>query len=109
MKFMTLSSGSHQQTESDNNAGNVIATNTGNVKIYPNPVNSARFYIQYKDATADAMTVTVTDLQGRVLFSQKIGATKQGLYPVNFSTRPKPGIYLVIVNGRHAEMLAVII
>lgn len=55
------------------------------------------------------MTATVTDLQGRVLFSQEFGSTKQEIYLVNFSTRPKPGIYLVIVNGRHAEMLAVII
>lgn len=107
MKFMTLASGSRQQTVPDNNAGNVMANNTGKLKIYPNPVNGSGFYIQYKGALADAMTVTVTDLQGRVLFSQKFGATEQGLYPVNFKVRPKPGIYLVIVNGRHAEMLAV--
>lgn len=107
IKFMTLATGSRRQTEPGNTAGSVIANSTGKLKLYPNPMSGSRFYIQYKDAVADAMTVTVTDLQGRVLFSKKYGATEQGLYPVNFNIRPKPGIYLVIMNGRHAEMLAV--
>lgn len=111
MKFRIISPGlENLNTYSKKESREVftpLPDKAGSLKIYPNPSNGSGFFLQYKEAAAAALTVTVTDLRGGVVLKKTLEPSGNELYSIQFPRKPSPGVYLVIVNGRHAERLAV--
>lgn len=78
------------------------------LKIYPNPSSgSTGFYLNYSGKTTTDLHARVVDLSGRTVYEGKFSKQGAGIYNIRFHTKLTPGIYIVIVNQRHAEKLVV--
>ena len=65
-----------------------------NLRLFPNP-NDGYFTLSFESGTTDAYTMMMTDITGRVVFTQQ-GTVVEGINQVdyNFSSLPK-GVYMV--------------
>jgi hypothetical protein len=78
------------------------------LKIYPNPSSgSTGFYLSYTGKTTTDLHARVIDLNGRTVYEGKFSRQSGGIYAIRFHNKLAAGIYIVIVNQRHAEKLVV--
>ncbi len=67
-------------------------------RVFPNPVTASVFSVLFDGQKAGNYNITLTDISGRVLQTQKVNITKGAqTESVNINKRPSKGIYLVKV------------
>jgi hypothetical protein len=104
LRFRTLSAMQLASRKEEVPAEQVL-NKSGLLKIYPNPSNGSVFYMKWSGL---APVVSVTDLQGRVMMVRRMAQSEGGLYRIELTNRLTKGVYVVVVNGRHAEQLVVL-
>ena len=76
------------------------------VRVFPNPLNTTRFYIQTNEFSAPAVSVHITDMAGKAIYNG-IAVNAQGNYRVDLVKKPASGIYIVTFNGTEPLKLVV--
>lgn len=67
-------------------------------RVYPNPVTASTFSVMFEEQKAGAYSITLTDLSGRVLQTQKVNIAKvMQTQQVNIAGSPAKGMYFVKV------------
>lgn len=105
LQFRTLSGALILSKKTDEPAEQVTLNRPGLMKIWPNPSNGSFFYLKWNGLTP---SLTLTDLQGRIIMIKRMASSEAGMYRIELASRLKKGVYIVIVNGRQAERLVVL-
>ena len=67
-------------------------------RVYPNPVTASTFSVMFEEQKEGAYSITLTDLSGRVLQTQKVNIAKvMQTQQVNIAGSPAKGMYFVKV------------
>jgi Secretion system C-terminal sorting domain len=67
-------------------------------RVFPNPVTASTFAVLFSDQKAGNYSVTLSDLSGRILQTQKVNITKgMQTETVNLLNKPAKGMYMVKV------------
>ena len=112
MKFMTIPA--NQDNQSAQHKGQLLVQDLfgkqeqpGALKVYPNPSNGTALYMRYQQKGATMLKLRITDLSGKDLHTRIFPHNPQGVYSIRFNKKLSPGIYLVIINDRVVEKIAV--
>lgn len=85
----------------------IAATNTvGNDKIqlYPNPVTTGQFNVQFTNADAGSYTIQVTDARGQLAVQKVVNVGGKGnVTAVNLTASSAKGIYIVKVSDHESK------
>ncbi len=77
---------------------NETAMDYGDKRVYPNPVTTSTFSVLFDDQKPGIYSITLTDLSGRVMQTQKVNISKAvQTQRVNLSGSPAKGMYFVKV------------
>ncbi len=76
----------------------------GKINIFPNPVTSKQFTIQFNDLTAGSYTIQITDVTGRQVSQQavNVGGEKQAQL-IKLPASTTGGVYLVKVTDANSK------
>ncbi|HSN62361.1 MAG TPA: T9SS type A sorting domain-containing protein, partial [Ferruginibacter sp.] len=88
----------------------LLAQNTfsnSDKRVFPNPVTTSTFAVLFDGQKAGNYSVTLSDLSGRVLQTQKVNIAKGGVQTenINLLSRPAKGMYLVKVYDDAKQMV----
>jgi hypothetical protein len=79
----------------DRRADRLIVKND-NVNIYPNPITTSQFKLNFEEMTKGNYVVTVTDLMGRQVYNKRVVVQNESqIETINMGTKPSNGLYLV--------------
>ncbi len=83
---------------------NPQSTNNIRMQLYPNP-NSGKIFVSFYTANADGVSITVTDLQGKVLVHEQPSNLLPGENTVSLKDKSigKAGVYFVTVRTTAAQ------
>ena len=83
--------------------------NAWNLSVFPNPA-STNMNVSFNLPKADEMSITLYDLQGKVVLEKKLGTKAMGEYQevLNISALPN-GIYVCRISGVHNSITKQII
>ena len=74
----------------------VTITNSQNVQLYPNPTNGNEIYLNIENNSANAPSIYVTDITGKLIVSEISSLKNQGSnYRIYFPEKLTSGTYLV--------------
>ncbi len=77
---------------------NIPAMETADKRVYPNPVTASTFSVLFDDQKPGIYSITLTDLSGRVMQTQKVNISKVvQTQQVNLTGSPAKGMYFVKV------------
>ncbi|MFC5283294.1 family 10 glycosylhydrolase [Pedobacter alpinus] len=68
------------------------------VLVYPNP-SSQQITVQLYNQTANKISITITDLQGKTVYKETFRRNTENNYTVNFGSNLTAGQYIVSVSG----------
>ncbi len=76
-------------------------------RVFPNPVTTSTFAVLFDGQKAGNYAVTLSDLSGRILQTQKVNIIKGGIQTenINLLSRPAKGMYLVKVYDDAKQMV----
>lgn len=78
----------------------------GEKRVFPNPVTASTFSVLFEDQKAGNYAITLTDLSGRVMQTQKVNISKAlQTQQVNLSGSPAKGMYFVKVYDEAKQIL----
>jgi parallel beta-helix repeat protein len=94
---------------------------TTNISVYPNPAtnyikfnfnasntNSLNSDLNSSDLNVKDLDIKLMNTNGDVILSQKVQAVNNS-YQINFSTKPLPGCYYILINGSGISQTAKVI
>jgi len=81
--------------------GNVVSDN---ISVFPNPVRDGKLFVQ-NDAS-QSLTFKITDMLGKVISSDKLGANSNG--QIDLSSSPN-GIYFIEIEGKGDRVIKKVI
>jgi len=77
-----------------------------NIQVYPNPVTTKNFNLQFTNLAGGNYAVIVTDVFGRTVLEKKVAVTSQkGVQNVALTTSGAKGVYLVSVTNESKKLL----
>ena len=68
------------------------------VKVFPNPAKDD-IYIQLQNYTGNKLHIQLSDISGKVFFSDQFTVQSNGNYKLPLITKPATGIYTVLITG----------
>jgi hypothetical protein len=76
------------------------------IQLYPNPVTTDQFNVQFTDVEPGKYTVQVTDARGQMVAQKIVSVTAKGtIAPVSLVASPARGIYIVKVTDHNSKMV----
>jgi len=72
--------------------------------VYPNPIKSSSFTLNYADNTAGKVSVKVTDIVGNQVYKNVFPVTASGLYTIQLGSL-NAGVYVLTVNNTSKKII----
>jgi hypothetical protein len=70
-----------------------------NISVYPNPIRTPQFKINFDEMANGNYLIAVTDLMGRQVFNKRVVIQNEGqVETINMQKKPSAGIYMVRVS-----------
>ncbi|MDZ4795057.1 MAG: T9SS type A sorting domain-containing protein [Bacteroidota bacterium] len=75
-----------------------------NIQLFPNPVTSNLFQVQFLNIQSASFTIKVFDTRGEVIVSRQVNAGKNNIVSITLPAITAKGIYMVQINDKSGQV-----
>jgi len=81
-----------------------VIRGSNNIQLYPNPVTTNKFFMQFSQLPEGSYTIRLTDVMGRQVLQQEVIITSESqVQPIHLERAAAKGVYLVKVADQNSK------